>query len=452
MVFKRVISREGHEIRLNDEHEIFKIPIFQELNYDEPIDISYTDLDMLISKQPNYSILSKEEIINHLELLDKICHVKRQKEVLDYVIANYQEDMKEWEQFVNPSVINIAPEYLIKFPNQIDNNLETFFKLKGYNNIKREKLLQYARDNNIDSFTILFDKSIITGKFRSEIIKYGIKFVKIISEKGFDDWDQVMCDAAFEGDKDLVDFFIIKGANDWNCGMYGAAEGGHKELVEFFIEKGANDWNRGMNYAAKGGHKNLVDFFIEKGADNLDECMMYAAYGEHKDLIELFIEKGAKRLDWGIKGAVTGGHIDLFIFLVHKRSQEKHLIDSLACDINFWNMLMNNAAEIGNKELVLFFIDRGCNDFNSGMKWAAKGGHKDLVELFIEKGANYWNLGLVGAAQGGHKELIDFFIEKGADDFYGALYAAKEGDDIEIINFFNEKIFNNQIGNRFYGR
>ena len=70
--------------------------------------------------------------------------------------------------------------------------------------------------------------------------------------------------AAFEGHKDLVDFFISKGANDWDWGMFSAAEGGHKDLVDFFISKGANSWNWAMHSAALGGHKDLVDFFKQK--------------------------------------------------------------------------------------------------------------------------------------------------------------------------------------------
>mgnify|MGYP000899692435 CR=1 FL=1 len=402
MYFRRIISKEGWELRLHEEHEIFSISIFKDLNYDEAIQISYCDLYMLAFNNTEYSLFSKDEIISHLELLDKICYVKKQKELLDYAIAEYSNDIDEWKSFINPSIIEIEPQYLLTFPDFIDFNLGAFSKLTKCDNLKRQKLLQFAQDGNTEAFSILFDKSLINGKFMGELFKCEMKFIKIIIDKGFNDWNSGMYHTAEAGDKELVDFFIEKGADDWNGGMNTAAKGGHKNLVLFFIEKGSTEWNTGMNYATIGGNKDLVDFFIEKGANHWDLGLYYAALGGHKDLVLFFIEKGAHN----------------------------------------WNEGMTCAAEGGHKELVLFFIEKGANDWESGLYYAALGGHKDLVLFFIKKGANHWDWGMEGAAQKGHKDLVLFFIEKGANDWESALEVAEYYGHTDLVEFFNKKINN----------
>lgn len=42
---------------------------------------------------------------------------------------------------------------------------------------------------------------------------------------------------------------------------------------------------------------------------------------------------------------------------------------------------MCNAAEVGHKHLVDFFISKGANDWKHGEVWAKKGGHKELFEF-----------------------------------------------------------------------
>jgi len=375
MLFKTIVSKEGWELRLHEEHEIFKNPILKGFNLDEPVELYYCDLYLLAFNHTNYSLLSEEQVVNHLELLDKICFVNKQKELLDYAIANYHNDLDKWKSFINPSIVEIDPNYLLKFPDLIDYNLEEFTKLKNYDDLKRKKLLQYAKDDNNEAFSILFDFSLVNKKFIEELFKYGIKLVEFFVDNGFNNWNRGIYSAAKVGNKELIDFFINKGANNWNLGMIGAAEGGYKELIDFFIEKGANNWNHGMYGAALGGHKDIVDFFIDKGADDWNLGMDAAAEGDHKDLVDFFIDKGA----------------------------------------NFWYNGMYAAARGGHKNLVDFFIEKGADDWNTGMYYAAKGGHKDIVDFFIDKGANAWNSGLIASNEGGHKELIDFFISKGAN-------------------------------------
>ena len=105
--------------------------------------------------------------------------------------------------------------------------------------------------------------------------------------------DRCLREAAIEGDRELVEFFIEKGATEWDWGLQSASKGGHRELVEFFIGKGATDWNWALYGASKGGHRELVEFFIEeKGATNWHGGLVGAASeGGHPELVEFFFEK-----------------------------------------------------------------------------------------------------------------------------------------------------------------
>jgi len=320
MSFKRIISEEGYISIFKKNHEIFSIPIFREFNFDKAVPIKYRDLFLISDNRINFA--SRDELINHLQLLDSICYVNRQKKVLDYAIANYENNMEEWERFVNPSIIDITPEYLINFPSLIDNYLEQLSKLKGFDDLKRKKLLEYARNNNTESFDLLFDKSLINNRFLKELVKYGIKFIEIIIEKGFNNWDRGMKYAALQRKKELIDFFIDKGATDWDNGLRYSAQAGDKYLIDFFISKGANNWDGGMYGAAKGGHENLILFFINKGANNWSIGMYNAALGGHKDIVNLFITIGTTNYNLGILGATKGGHRHLVDFFISKGGNE----------------------------------------------------------------------------------------------------------------------------------
>jgi ankyrin repeat protein len=45
------------------------------------------------------------------------------------------------------------------------------------------------------------------------------------------------------GHIDIVKMMIDKGANDWNWGLRGACRSGHIEIIKLMIDKGANNWN-----------------------------------------------------------------------------------------------------------------------------------------------------------------------------------------------------------------
>jgi hypothetical protein len=86
--------------------------------------------------------------------------------------------------------------------------------------------------------------------------------------------------------------------------------------------------------------------------------------------------------------------------------------------INEWNDIIFAVAEMGNLQLVKYFVSLSPLSVqdNGAFVYAVKGGHKDVVEYFISKGVNDYKEGLRVARKYGRKNLVDFFLSLGARD------------------------------------
>src|SRR3989344_3563372 len=115
--------------------------------------------------------------------------------------------------------------------------------------------------------------------------------------------------AAFEGKLKMIRILIQKGANDWNVGMYGAAENGNKRLVDYFIKKGADNWDDGLAFAmqCRGDNFPLVKLFIRKGAD-INLGLYHAAINEKGEYINFIIDMGVDDWNMGLYGAAACGN------------------------------------------------------------------------------------------------------------------------------------------------
>jgi len=88
-----------------------------------------------------------------------------------------------------------------------------------------------------------------------------------------------------------------------------------------------------------------------------------------------------------------------------------------------------------SKYWINYFIEKGADDWDTGLRGVYQGRHIDLVNIMLQlqEGAKYWNWGLWGACKGGHIDLVNMMLQKGADVNYG-LYGACEGGHLDIIN------------------
>ena len=119
------------------------------------------------------------------------------------------------------------------------------------------------------------------------------------------------------------------------------------------------------------------------------------------------------------------------------------ILRSYGNNLTGMNLRMSSAAQLGYRDLVDFFINKGANDWSGGLHYAAKGGHRHLVDFFIGKslsdGGNVaWDNALRGAIMGGHRDLIDFFIENGANNFIQAIYVAELYHKDHIVQYLKQ--------------
>jgi hypothetical protein len=72
---------------------------------------------------------------------------------------------------------------------------------------------------------------------RLEIIDGRIK--RYVYRKRYDNLDEGLYDACFNGNMKFVRLMIKRGANYWDAGLYGACFNGHMKIVKLMIKRGA---------------------------------------------------------------------------------------------------------------------------------------------------------------------------------------------------------------------
>jgi hypothetical protein len=88
----------------------------------------------------------------------------------------------------------------------------------------------------------------------------------------YDDLNDCLDKACFNGDYDIAVFLIDHGANTFDSGLVSACFGEHRELIDLMISHGANNWNQGLYYACWRKNRNLIDEMISRGATYCDYC------------------------------------------------------------------------------------------------------------------------------------------------------------------------------------
>ncbi|MEW6614509.1 MAG: ankyrin repeat domain-containing protein [Thermodesulfobacteriota bacterium] len=220
--------------------------------------------------------------------------------------------------------------------------------------------------------------------------------------------------AARQGKTDVVRLLIEKGwrfvARD-NAGrtpLHWAASGGHKEVAQLLIEKGAdvnakmnNNWTP-LHDAAFNGSKEIVQLLIEKGADvnskdnegftplhRATNYMPIFYKGDAEATVLLLLKNGAD-----VNAKTNDGDTPLH-FAVLRNDKVKATLIEKGADVNAMNFKGQNTplhivSGIGNKEFVLFLIERGTDpgiankDGKTPLKLAQEKGHT-TVALILEE-------------------------------------------------------------------
>ncbi|MDY5918496.1 MAG: ankyrin repeat domain-containing protein [Treponema sp.] len=242
--------------------------------------------------------------------------------------------------------------------------------------------------------------------------------------------------AAFNGKKDVVEYFLKKGVNvdakdqDGNTALIKASINNQLEIVKYLIKNGAdvniknNDAITALMVAAYSGHLDVVNLLLKNGADintktNADRSALNFAIGNG----QIEIVKSLMEYDADLLGDFTAIYKDIVVALI------KHHSD-IACIILkddryrrvFFNASFNPTIRIDDLDMTL-------------LMYAAKEGFLDFTELLINNNVNVNEANSEGvtplmlASYNCNLEVLNSLIEAGAD------INARNNDGVSVLEY-----------------
>jgi len=209
-------------------------------------------------------------------------------------------------------------------------------------------------------------------------------------------YNEAMEEAARGGQLEIIKLMIEKGANNFDRVMNSAARKGHMDIVKFMIDKAtAYGFNWAMRIASIEGQMEIVKLMIENGADDFNNSMASAAKGGRMDIVKLMIENDADDFNAAMISAAKGGRMDIVKLMIEN-------------DADDFNTAMISAAKEGHMKIVKLMIENGADFFNWGMREAAIGGHMDIVKLMVENGADDFFPAILSARKRGHMDIVKY--------------------------------------------
>jgi hypothetical protein len=101
---------------------------------------------------------------------------------------------------------------------------------------------------------------------------------------------------------------------------------------------------------------------------------------------------------------------------------------------------MENAAIVGNMEMLRGMIRRGADNFDTALRHAASNGHLEMVNGLLRYGPDGANEAMAFAARNGHRRIIDELIKYGANDWYMAKVMAERGGHRMIAHEMEQRM------------
>ena len=228
------------------------------------------------------------------------------------------------------------------------------------------------------------------------------------NDRGWSGWTLAHI-AASQGNIEMLRASLDAGCDANAADIYGGTPlmyaVGSMECCQLLLQRGANVHQRQGNgwtlvhSAAALGKKEILLALIDAGCDVDATCgddnvtpLMRAVEKGHTECVQLLLQRGAN---------------------VHMR-----------CRRDADCTLAHQAAERGNKEMLLVLIDGGCdvnatdNFKHTPLAVAAKKGHTDCVQLLLQRGADGKGSAHL-AAEGGHTKTLLALLDAGCVDATG---------------------------------
>ena len=104
--------------------------------------------------------------------------------------------------------------------------------------------------------------------------------------------------AAQTGHMEIIEYLLPRKIYaTYDSIMFYAANGGHIKIVKLMLEKGANNYNWAMNEASSGGHIDVVMLMLDLIRENniivdYDDAIIEATRYYHIEIVKLLLTKG----------------------------------------------------------------------------------------------------------------------------------------------------------------
>lgn len=179
--------------------------------------------------------------------------------------------------------------------------------------------------------------------------------------------------------------------------LYLAVKEGKEDKIPYFRRKGAHP-DTSLQEAAKQNDVVTMTKLIQLGATRLDLAAYEAGKAEQEDSIYYLSQKGYG--DSALEGVIEVGNLSLMTELLSQRKWSQAQLDDA----------LHVAVKHHQVKLLPYLLGIGA-DIDAGLQAAGEVGSRDLVQMFIERGASP-GVGVYGAAKTGQLSVLLALLEK----------------------------------------
>lgn len=223
--------------------------------------------------------------------------------------------------------------------------------------------------------------------------------------------------AGLLGSRDMIDFFVGINTNLLVDIADGEIERGVTDAFERYLQEESDPHMLSANMgvliyaAARHGHMDIVNRIFDVHVENVRNLLVDALYG------------------------ASGRDREMFDYI---RDHIFEAFDIQVLPVNILNIAVNEAARVGNVDMVNYLRELGADNDAFILLGATESNNRVLIDDVLTRNPNIHvdilNEALDVAAAEGNEELIRLFIDAGADDINSALERASMSDAINNTN------------------
>lgn len=370
-----------------------------------------------------YSLMYLVAEDGNIQFLDELLSIYQYSNSLKEKFAKYAVKLKHNNLFQALFEPYMADEMLL-YATEADNVDMTIFLLSEGGAINANNLLNGAitagNKQWIDLALNKFGASVTYNTMTRLIQSGNLKLLKRLWVSGKIPIPFLSTGARMAGllnNREIIDFFVGINMNLLVDVAEGEIERGSTVALERYLQEESDPNLISMNMgvlissAARHGQIDVVQIILNvpvENARNLFEDALYGAAGRDRDMFNYI------------------------------RDQIFQAFNIQALPVNILNIAVNEAARVGNVDMVNYLRELGANDDAAILLGAVEANSRALVDDVLQRNPNMpidiLNEALDAAAAEGSEELIRLFIDSGADDVNTALERASMSDAINNVN------------------